>query len=407
MRAVEARGLKRRLNVLAFVDEFGPVYAVYTLFFVDNGVTTAEISVAFALWAAFALVLEVPSGALADLVDRRSLLAGTFVIRAVGISVWLLWPTFTGLLIGTFLWAVHDAFASGTWEAMIHDELTAVGASGQYGNVIARTSQASNLGVAAGTLAGAGLLAIDTSLETLGWLTVAVHAASITLVLALPSVPWGAAADGDPDDDVDLPTGLSGWWWTLRTGVGEARTHPTLRRLVVLGSVFGGLFLLDEYLPILSRDRGGSDQAAPWIVFVVWVGLLVGDEIAARRPDLSGRVLGPLLIGSLGVTVFAFASDEVWTLALVAVGYAALEANYLVSDARLQAAASGATRATVSSVRGVGMSAVSMLILATIAVMADDGDPTPGLYVMVALLALSGLLAIRWITPGTRPESSS
>ncbi|MEL6891565.1 MAG: MFS transporter [Actinomycetota bacterium] len=404
---MDVRGLRRRLYVLSFVDEFGPVYAVYTLFFADNGVSTPQISIAFLLWAVFALVLEVPSGALGDLVDRRRLIAGAFALRAIAISVWLVWPTFSGLIVGTLLFALHDALASGTWEAMIHDELTAVGESHRYGEVIARTSQWSNLGVAAGTLSGAGLLAIGTSLEALGWVTVLVHAGSITLVLALPAVRWGAAADGDPDDGVDLPTGLSGWWWTLRRGTSEVRADRTLRRLVLLGSVFGGLFLLDEYLPLLSRARGGSDEAAPWIVLVVWIGLLVGDEIAARRAEISGRVLGPLLVASMAVTTVAFVSDEVWALALVAVGYAALEANYLVADARLQAATSGAARATVSSVRGLGMSSISMMIFAVIALLADGDDPTPGLYVMVALLAVSGVVATRWIAAGPPTNDSS
>ena len=31
--------LRRRLYLLAWVDEFGPIYAVYTLWFNDNGVS--------------------------------------------------------------------------------------------------------------------------------------------------------------------------------------------------------------------------------------------------------------------------------------------------------------------------------------------------------------------------------
>ena len=92
--------MRRRLYALAFVDEFGPVYAVWTLWFNDNGVTTEQISTAFLLWALVALVLEVPSGAVADRVDRRRLIAGALLVRAGALALWLLWPTFAGLLIG-------------------------------------------------------------------------------------------------------------------------------------------------------------------------------------------------------------------------------------------------------------------------------------------------------------------
>ena len=182
--------LKRRLYALAFIDEFGPVYAVYTLWFNDNGISTAKISTVFLAWAIFALVLEVPSGALADRMDRRYLLASAFAIRASGILVWLLWPTFTGVVVGACLWAAHDAAASGSWEAMIHDQLTAVDQAGRYQTVMARIGQFSHLGVAAGTLLGAALLRLDVGLATLGWLTVAAHVGSVSGVLLLPDAGW-------------------------------------------------------------------------------------------------------------------------------------------------------------------------------------------------------------------------
>src|SRR5690606_32963018 len=50
--AMSTGGLRRRLYALSFVDEFGPVYAVWTLWFNDNGITTSQISTVFILWAA-------------------------------------------------------------------------------------------------------------------------------------------------------------------------------------------------------------------------------------------------------------------------------------------------------------------------------------------------------------------
>lgn len=416
-RRVTLPSLRRRLYLLAWVDEFGPIYAVYTLWFNDNGVSTAEISTAFLVWALVALVLEIPSGALADRVDRRRLLAAAFLIRAGGLSLWLLWPTFTGLLIGAAMWATHDSLASGAWEAMIHDELTAIDEADRYQTLMARISQFSHVGVATGTLLGAALLRLDVGLDTLGWVTVAAHAGSISLVLALPDVRW-VAQGGDPPEaarsvhdvgaspvaDTFLPdmvdseaTSYGAWWATLRTGVREARRTPVLARLLVVGAMLEGLFILDEYLPLLARARGGDDFAAPVIVFVVWIGLLAGGEVAARRPDLSGRQLGAGLIAAVAVGTLAFATTEVWTLALVAVTYGALETTYIVTDARLQERAPAGTRATVSSVRGFGSASISMVAFIVIGAMSDGDDPTPGHFVILAALAVAGVLAIRWL----------
>ena len=385
--------LRRRLYALAFIDEFGPVYAVWTLWFNDNDVSTGQISTAFLIWALILLVLEIPSGALADRVDRRRLLAAAFAVRALGISVWLVWPTPHGLLVGAALWAAHDALASGTWEAMIHDELTAIGDDRSYPTVMARISQFSNLGVAAGTLLGAALLneriGLVVGLATLGWLTVAAHAGSITLVATMPDVRWVT--------DTGEPASFRAYLGTLRDGVTEARRVPVIGKLVVLGALLEGLFLFDEYVPLLSRSRGGSDAAAPVIVFVVWLALLVGGEIAARRPDVRGVTVGLALVLGTGVTATALLTDPVWTLTLVAIGYGIQEVAWIPTDARLQARATPRVRATVTSVRGFGSGVVSMSFFAVVAVLADGDDPTPGLLAALVLLAITGVLVMAWL----------
>lgn len=401
--------LRRRLLALSFVDEFGPVYAVYTLWLNDNGITTSQLSTVLLVWALVALVLEIPSGALADRVDRRRLLAVAFAIRATGIALWLVWPTVAGAVIGAMLWATHDALASGSWEAMIHDQLTAVGAAHRYGPVMARIGQASNLGLAAGTAAGAVLLRLDVGLVALGWITVAAHAGSITLVSRLPDVRWvtrtqpvddrrGAGPGLDIADD-RTGSAIGAWWSTLRTGLATAGRAPAIGRLIVIGALLEGLFLLDEYVPLLSRARGGPDAAAPVIVLVVWVGLLLGGEVAARRPELPGRLLGPWLVVAMALTALSLIGDVVWALAFIAVGHAALEACWVTSDARLQERATGATRATVTSVRGFGSACVSMMMFALIGALSDGDDPTPGLFVLVAALAVTGLAIMRWLPP--------
>lgn len=402
---VTSVALRRRLYALAFVDEFGPVYAVWTLWFNDHDVSTGQVSTAFLAWALVALVFEIPSGALADRVDRRHLLATAFVIRAGGISLWLIWPTFAGLLLGATMWAIHDALASGTWEAMIHDELTAIRDDRRYPTVMARVSQFSNLGVATGTLLGIVLLServgIEVGLATLGWLTVAAHAGSIGVVSSMPDVRWVT--------EVDEPVTFSTWFWTLRAGLAEARRVPILAKLVVLGAMLEGLFLFDEYVPLLSRARGGTDADAAVIVFVVWIALLVGGEVAARRPDLTGRVIGVGLLGGVVVTATSLLTDPVWTLALLAVGYGIHEIAWIPTDARLQERAPAATRATITSVRGFGSASVSMIFFAVVAVMSEGDDPTPGLLAALGLLAVAAVLLIAWLpdrhpTP-TRPPT--
>lgn len=71
-------------------------------------------------------------------------------------------------------------------------------------------------------------------------------------------------------------------------------------------------------------------------MLIVWIGLLIGGEVAARRPALRGRTLGTALVIGMAITAFAFIGDGLWSLGLIAVGYAILETTWVITDARLQ-----------------------------------------------------------------------
>jgi len=394
MAEVESGGLRRRLYLLAFIDEFGPVYAVFTLWFSDNGISTSDVSTVFLVWAAIALALEIPSGALADRVDRRRVLASAFGIRALGIGLWFVWPTFLGALAGAALWATHSAIASGSWEAMIHDELTSIGGERHYPKVMARVSQFSNLGVAAGTMLGAGLLQIGVGLPALGWITVAAHAGSITLVSRMPDVRWVAHGD-DPEHRPGWS--YAAWWATLKAGLRQARQAPLVAKLIAVGAMQEGLFVIDDYIPLVTRQRGGVDWNASIVVLIVWIGLLAGGELAARRPNLSSGMLGTTMVIGSAVMAVALLLDRVWPLVLIAIGYGAFEATRIASDARLQNRLPTATRATVTSVRGFGSASISMAAFVLVGLMSDGDDPTPGLLVIISITAVAGILIIRWL----------
>jgi len=380
--------VRARLGLFAFLDEVGPLITLHTLWFADHGVSASEISAVFVLWAAVGVVLEVPSGAVADRVDRRRLIAGAVALRAVGIAVWMVWPTVAGLAVGAVLWAVHSAFASGAWEALIHDQLAAVGQEDDYARTHARVEQASTAGIFVGTVAALAGLQLGASLLVLGWVTVALHGPSLLLMATLPAVPR-------VDDDEALT--LASWWRTLRRGVHEVTHTPVTGRLVGVGALLGGLFLVDEYVPLLGRVRKASDAEATALVLVVWLGGLAGSEVAARFDRLPSRSVGALLLGGLGVACLGLGAGPWWMLPLLAVGYGAQFVAHLHSDARLQERLDSAHRATATSVRELLSNGISMGVLVIVGWLSVGDDPTAGLWVMLAGIAASAVLLIRWV----------
>src|SRR4051812_28196887 len=115
----------RRIYLFSFLDDFMVIYPLYTVMFADNGLSTMQISILFIVWSVVGLLLEVPTGVLADKYDRRVILAIGEVIRAGGYLCWLLFPGFEGFLVGFIAWGINGAFTSGTLEALVFDELKA------------------------------------------------------------------------------------------------------------------------------------------------------------------------------------------------------------------------------------------------------------------------------------------
>ncbi len=117
-------------------------YPVFTILFLDFGLTVAQFSILNAVWAATIVVAEVPSGALADIIGRKKLLvfASLTMIVEVGIICFIpkTNPTvvFFAFLVNRILSGLAEAAASGADEAIAYDSLAEKGIRDQWGNVL-------------------------------------------------------------------------------------------------------------------------------------------------------------------------------------------------------------------------------------------------------------------------------
>ncbi|HUW21502.1 MAG TPA: MFS transporter [Candidatus Bathyarchaeia archaeon] len=121
-----------KIYALSFFSDLVFIYPIYTVMFADKGLNALQISILLMVWAGTSFLLEVPSGVLADKYSRRNILFGAELVRIIGYTFWLLMPNFLGFLIGFILWGVKSAFTSGTFEALVYDELKANGEENKY-----------------------------------------------------------------------------------------------------------------------------------------------------------------------------------------------------------------------------------------------------------------------------------
>lgn len=104
-------------------------YPVFTILFLDFGLTIEQFAILNSVWAITIVLAEVPSGALADILGRKYLLVATALLMMIEMSLLAFVPLgnatiiFWAFLINRILSGLAEAMASGADEAIAYDSL--------------------------------------------------------------------------------------------------------------------------------------------------------------------------------------------------------------------------------------------------------------------------------------------
>lgn len=117
-------------------------YPVFTILFLDYGLTIEQFALLNSVWAITIVIAEVPSGALADVLGRKRLLVATALFMVVEMVVIAFVPlanitiVFWAFLINRVLSGLAEAMASGADEAIAYDTLAAKGLEKNWPKVL-------------------------------------------------------------------------------------------------------------------------------------------------------------------------------------------------------------------------------------------------------------------------------
>src|SRR5688500_3590531 len=221
-----ARRIAVTLYTYAFLDDLVLLYPLYAPLFIDAGRSVWQISTLFACWSVTGIVLEVPSGALADAVSRRLLLWIGPLLTAVGFALWVGAPSYWAFALGFVLWGAKGALSSGALEALVFEELERVGAADRYGRITGRAKAAGTVGVVLAIAAASPVLAVG-GYPAVGAASVAACLLTAAVAATFPERRGGAQRETDESDEL-------GWAAALRAGLAEARHHREVRAAVLL-----------------------------------------------------------------------------------------------------------------------------------------------------------------------------
>ncbi|KUG51535.1 hypothetical protein AVL62_09400 [Serinicoccus chungangensis] len=376
-----------------------------------------------AVWSLSAFLLEIPSGAWADLLDRRRVLVASGVVYVAAFATWMLWPGFWGFLLGFVLWSCSDALHSGTWEAYLFEQLSARRRSGHYARVKARAESVALVLMAVAVAAAAPLHQVG-GYPLVGAVSVGVAVLHVGVTLLLPPPVCGApgppgspapahetsprAVDPAPDADPAHRT-PHGWVSTLREGVAQARSAGPVRRVLLGYAAVVTLVGFDEYFPLLLADDGSSVGR----VAVVMAGIVLLEAVGTALSDRVARLTGgphAALVLLAGALLALGAAGSGWLGAgSLGLGYALASSLYVAGDARLQHAIGQTSRArsTVTSVAGVAGELGFLVTLATVGVLTLRLELTPVVAGAALVLAVPAALAARRMPPGATADPAA
>jgi MFS family permease len=153
-------------------------YPVFTILFLDFGLTLSQFALLNAVWAATIVMLEVPSGALADIIGRRKLLITAGILMVFEMAILCFAPRgntdvlFVVFVVNRILSGAAEAAASGADEAITYDALKNEGRVDDWDLVLERQMRLESLARMAAMALGAAVYdprLVQKAVDLMGW----------------------------------------------------------------------------------------------------------------------------------------------------------------------------------------------------------------------------------------------
>ena len=261
----------RALYAYKFISQCLPIYAFYTILFIERGKSVTDVALLIALWSVFTIIFEIPSAILADRWNRRNMLAMATVLQGLCFIIWFFSHTFFMFALGFVFWAIACAFVSGTEEGLIYDNLKADGNEESFAKVYGKAKFYANVGIITG-IVSAGIIASFISIEAIALISAFICFVNLIFALQIREKNFYSKRLGEES---------TGFFDTLKeAGVfikGSGLAQVSILFLVLFVSL--GSYL-DEFDALIINDFALSKIWVSVILTVRFVFIALGDILA-------------------------------------------------------------------------------------------------------------------------------
>lgn len=392
-------GNVRRFIIFRLLYSARFYYPVFTVLFLDYGLTLEQFSLLNLAWAVTIVLAEVPSGALADVVGRKRLVVFAAALMVVEMLLILLAPMgsstvlFLMFLGNRICSGLSEAAASGADEALVYDSLKALDREDEWSALLEKNSVVMAIGFSTAMILGAfaydpdivngllGLLNSNWQLSQELIIRLPVLLTLITAMLALITALGLYDLDNQEEQEKDLgdvlATDIRAVSAAFRQIIDAARW--TINHRFVLFVILAALALDSvgrQFVVLSSEYWRAIDIPVSWFGFV-GAGLALLGIVNARisrylvnhhAPAVNFLILsGILLVGLIGLSFFIPYYGVVFAIG----AYAMMSMVQFQSSFYINREVDSRRRATVLSFRGLalnlGLGLASLLYTALVA----------------------------------------
>jgi len=374
-----------KFYLFSLFEGFVPVYPVYLIMFSQRGFSLMDVSLLMMFWALPVVILELPTGFLADYWSKKKMLVIGMLLKALGFFLWLINGSFLFAVLGFFCWAVQESFCSGSLQALLYEAVIHEKAAVSYEKAAGTCSMIEMAGIALALIFGGILFSYSPPLTL-----IASSAAALICALTALSIKEYKSTGVDKGSLKDF----------IKSILTLIKEKPALLTILAASGLSGGAYgLVDEYDGLWAHEN----YVIPLAFIGVWSAIRFGVQglgsFFAQRFSLDSadkakkkKIIAFLFTGGIifALTVF-FPPAAGIPLYFLWYGFMALFS--VVLEAELQRLVTSGVRSTMLSLSSFIVT-LSAFILAPLFGLVSETFDLGGIIVLTGLVSILGAVPL-------------
>ncbi len=390
----------RKFYFRQLFNDLMPIYPLYILMFQDKGFSVQQISALLAIWSISMVVLEIPSGIIADRWSRKLLVSMGSLFQGACYLTWLFSDGFFMYAIGFVFWGIGGAFISGAEEALLYDSLKHESKENTFDRCLGRGRFLCGVGNIIASVAG-GFIGMEYSYNAALLLSIISGLISAVIAFTYKEANYYKSRNKELPKDTNHDTLREAFSFLLKN-------KEILIFSLLLITVVSTAGILDEYDQLIARDYGLSTAGIGIWAAVRFLLIAIGGYMAhgikkaiqkiSRKMDAISILAIVCILASVCLALAGLLKFNV-IMSVYGLFYLIMSAGDVIGEDYIQARIGDEGRSTVHSILSLSHNLYASLIILVYGLMLRWVTLLDSLVIvaayMVVLITLWGFLYAR------------